>query len=515
MATRTQKRFNKKVRFAYVPENLTDARNEIYRPYMVPNINRSMPTLKRRRAYNGKYQLYAGISDKVCKQNKRDPTPLFEPFKDPNVLNRNFTYNKARMMEVGHIERNPKYNIGAYQATQPIVTKRGVGMGYSNAGAVNGFQTNWRPPIKTRQDITGIVMPTEYNVGAAAVRKGSFTAYLAPKYNLKAQRKRLDAIYGTGVRKDIFPSINGLNVQNTSEGQVCLKPERKRVTSGSVILDRAIDIGNAAKGLIQRKEVPWIVSQRTTQITAPSYAVPQVDYIQTAESKRKITLTRSGEYISEYHGPTVNGQRGNLIIQPGSVVYTPEMSQPTGKSIFRMLGDLFIKDTSENYGSVMGTAQGIAQDPARLSQKVDTKIKEGQEGVMPQVITSLNNGLQSLAKLVKMTGKTVSTPMSQPLTGELKANLPQSGIVKSHPHKGILKNNVLPNQVGQEHNQIPKSETPYYKKIIGTTMSRPIFPAPDSALHYGYNNKIIFGEDSRRNRKILYGASATQNKKMY
>lgn len=521
MATRTQKRFNQKVRFSYVPTNLNDARNEVFRPFMIPNINRTMPTLKRRKNYNGVYQLYAGISDKVCKQGKRDPTPLFEPFKDPNVLNRNFTYNKARMMEMGHIEQNPRFNLGTFQATQPIVTKRGMGLGYSNSGGINGFQTNWRPPIKTRQDMTGIVMPTEYNVGSggAVARKGGFTTYLAPKYNIKAQRKRLDAIYGVGVRKDIIPAIAGLNVENPDNGQVCLKPDRKRVSSGSIILDRAIDIGNDAKGLVQHKRVPWIESKRVPQQSVRSYAYPQTDYIQTEQSKRKVIYTRSGEYEiynNHLYGITLDPVSGSKTVRIAEQDKPARQEQAKITTVWKQLGKLLTRYKEDSYGSVDSVAQGVAQDTSRLAKITDTRINEGNKGIVPQIISTVNNGLQSISKIMFPVDRTINTHMNQPITSELKANLPQSGIVKSHPKKGILKNNDIPNQVSSVgSNQIPKSETPYYKKILGTVMPQPLFPSTDAALHYGYNNKIIFGQDTKQNRKVLYNLYSNQNKKMY
>jgi len=192
-----------------VSDDVFDGSKGILRPYMVPMFKGEPYNLPAASNFQGKLDLYTGNVKKMLdRPQKKENMPLWQPFKETYLLNKNDIYTRASAEEsIKH------YNDSFLSArpfefpTEPIFVKRGLGLGYTAEGDPNPFHSQWRPPVKTVDELRGWVRPT-FAMGRVEAGVSAHALGVNPITNpIKSKTRRQDAVYGLSIKDTVMPSI--------------------------------------------------------------------------------------------------------------------------------------------------------------------------------------------------------------------------------------------------------------------------------------------------------------------
>lgn len=537
--------------YCEVNDDVFDATKGIIRPFMAPIMSKEPGPLREKNNYQGKLELYTGDLKKMLdRPQKKENVPLSKPFKQPYIMNKNDIYNRASAEARTRSYDNSLLAPRSFERpVEPIRVKPGIGLGYTAEGDPNPFHSLWRPPVKTVDELRGWIRPSfdisRFNQGVDQ-NAPDYIPQLEPKdvnkkrqtlkkelkgmlpnaeldlgYNpatnpYKSKAKRQDAVYGVGIRSTIIPSI-------FKSADVRCDPEKldEKNKKKLVIKSRTISSFTNAGGkcdpesLDEKNRKKLIIKSRTINPFMNVSIGNETDYdIELKERRTPVIKGQMGQLKPLYylsHNPETLGRQNDSKKKEKVIMGGDRINVETENvGVLSKLMGLITKRTPRK--DVLNSNKPQIESASLKvhdGRQVDVQFKNKKELAYVKnnrsIITNNTAGAKNRAR-INQKGK--KAQQSNERTSTLFN-------VESRPHmpRGDLKDVKIGNKpvfqmdidIGpkvQGHVRAPEM-VPLNR--IAPDANPVIYPPTTAPELAGMNNKIILGENTRKNRKILYG----------
>lgn len=179
--------------------------NKLLGTYMEPNFKKQ-PYVPRSHEYTHKLDLFTGRNLKplLDRPEKKENVPLFKPFKQDYIANRNDIMEKKLAMASRYRDETSQVSRKFEKPTPEIKVAPGVDIGYNAEPSNRPFHSWYRPPALNVDELRGEVRP-DYTIDRTEGGLKGNKSYIMPKK--KNLKRRPEAIYGQGNQSRVIPGI--------------------------------------------------------------------------------------------------------------------------------------------------------------------------------------------------------------------------------------------------------------------------------------------------------------------
>ncbi len=470
-----------------VSDDVFDASKGILRPYMVPMFRGEPYNIVGASNYQGKLDLFTGNVKKMLdRPQKKENVPLWKPFKETYLLNKNDIFNRASAEESVRSYNNAYLSARPFEfPVEPVIVKPGLGLGYTSEGDPNPFHPQWRPPVKTVDELRGWVRPTfamsRVNAGVSENTMG-----INPITNpVRSKTRRQDAVYGLSIKDTIIPGIFKGDFGTPCQPEQIEEKEKKRMIVKSLTNAPFMNLDGTGG------EYDVEIKERRTPVIKGTNGQLKPLYYQSYASSTEGNKTENGKkenYQQEFQA-NIEGEVG--FIQ-------------------KLVGLLTGRESKSQVRS--GDAKGMSTIVDESGKHVDVQLKSRKEmsnvrdeaPVMTGMTASVQDRSRHRQRAEKLRLEAIR--MSGAMNRGVGVEMPRGDLkdVNFNTKKNVMcyRNPDLGPRV-QGH---VKTDTLVPLNKIATDADTQIFPPLTAPQTAGYNNQIILGENTKRNRRILYGS---------
>jgi len=197
--------------------------NKLLHTSMTPNFKKQ-PHVPRDHEHTSKLNTFTGRNLKplLDRPSKKENPPLFKPFKEEYLPNRNYVMNNV-LAQGSRFKDETGPNSRKFEAPTPsIKVPKGVDIGYNAEGDARPFHSWYRPEEYTIDELKGEVRPeyklNRYNIG----RKGDKMHQMP-----ESTTKRPENIFGIDF-STIIPGLGAFSQNAPQEGQINNKGDKKQ-----------------------------------------------------------------------------------------------------------------------------------------------------------------------------------------------------------------------------------------------------------------------------------------------
>lgn len=199
--------------------------NKLLHTHMSPNFKKQ-PKTPRDHEYTSKLNLFTGrnLKPMLDRPNKKENPPLFKPFKEEYLPNRNYVMNNV-LAQGSRFKDETGPNSRKFEAPTPAIrVPKGVDIGYNAEGDDRPFHPWYRPEEQTIDELTGEVRPT-YQINRNNIGRKGDKMHQMPK----PSTKRPEALFGIDF-STIIPGLGAFSQNAPKEGQINNKGDKKMDT---------------------------------------------------------------------------------------------------------------------------------------------------------------------------------------------------------------------------------------------------------------------------------------------
>jgi len=545
-----------------VSDDVFDGSKGILRPYMVPMFKKEPYNISGASAYQGKLDLYTGNVKKMLdRPQKKENVPLWKPFKETYLLNKNDIYNRASADESARYYNDSFLTARQFEfPVEPVIVKRGLGLGYTAEGDPNPFHSQWRPPVKTVDELRGWVRP-DFDIGRVNVGVSENALGVNPITNpMRAKTRRQDAVYGLGIKDTIIPGIFKGDFGTPCTGDLIEKRNKKLVLKSS----KSGNLFRNADGPLGQENFNVEMKEPRAKTLSGTGVAPFMNlndantegrYDVKMKDPRARTLNGTvvapfmnlndanteGRYdveIKERRLPVLRGSGGQL--KP--LYYQSYIDDKQGKKVTREKKEMIRRDVLPAIeGESTGFIQKLAGLFTRRENKNDIRTDNTTHISIPTSITDSSGKLENIRlKLSKEVANVrdeapMATGPIMPATDRSRhraradklrvdairmSGAMNSGAGVEMPRGDMkdvrmnVKKTVLSYRdpdMGPRVQGHVKTDTLVPLNRISIDADPQIFPPLTAPQLAGFNNQVILGENTKKNRRILYGARDEPN----
>lgn len=504
-----------------VSDDVFDATKGILRPYMVPMFKGEPYNVVGASNYQGKLELYTGDVKKMLdRPQKKENVPLWKPFKEDYLLNQNDVFNRASAEESTRAYNNSFLSARPFEfPVEPVFVKKGLGLGYTAEGDPNPFHSQWRPPVKTVDELRGWVRPT-FAFSRANAGVSEYVLGHNPITNpVRSKTRRQDAVYGLSIKDTIIPGIFKGDFGTPCNPEIIEKENKKMVFKSGTNLYKNADAQLTQENfeLVEKDKKKMVLKGKTT---APFMNLDDAN----AEGRYDVE-------IRERRAPVLKGSNGQL-----KPLYYKSYAQTEGKHtgngkkenvqqdfqaniennqgfIQKVLGFLTGRETktqvrTNNEVQIEVPTSIIDQSGKHVDVQLKYRKEQGNVRDEKPVMTGMTASAEDRAKHRERSEKLrlEAIRMSGMLNKEFGVAMPRGDMkdVEFNNKRNVMcyRNPDLGPRV-QGH---VKTDTLVPLNSIAPDADTQIFPPLTAPQLAGFNNQVILGENTKKNRRILYGS---------
>lgn len=534
-----------------VSDDVFDATKGILRPYMVPMFKGEPYNVVGASNYQGKLELYTGDVKKMLdRPQKKENVPLFKPFKEDYLLNQNDVFNRASAEESTRAYNNSFLSARPFEfPVEPVFVKKGLGLGYTAEGDPNPFHSQWRPPVKTVDELRGWVRPT-FAFSRANAGVSEYVLGHNPITNpVRSKTRRQDAVYGLSIKDTIIPGIFKGDFGTPCNPEIIEKENKKMVFKSGTNLYKNADaqLGQENFELVEKNNKKMVFKSGTNLYKNADAQLTQENFELVEKDKKRMVLkgkttapfmnlddaNAEGRYdveIRERRAPVLKGSNGQL-----KPLYYKSYAQTEGK----YTGNGKKENVQQDFQANIENNQGFIQKVLGFLTGRETKTQvrtnnEVQIEVPTSIIDQSGKHVDVQLKYRKEQGnvrneKPVMTGMTASAEDRAKHReraeklrleaIRMSGMLNKEFGVAMPRGDMKDVEFNNKRNVMCYRNPDLGPRVQGHVKTDPMVPlnkiAPDADTQIfppltapqlaGFNNQVILGENTKKNRRILYG----------
>ena len=536
-----------------VSDDVFDGTKGILRPYMVPMFKGEPYNITGASNYQAKLDLYTGNVKKMFdRPQKKENVPLWKPFKEDYLLNQNDVFNRASAEESTRAYNNSYLSARPFEfPVEPVFVKPGLGLGYTAEGDPNPFHSQWRPPVKTVDELRGWVRPT-FAFSRANAGVSEYVLGHNPITNpVRSKTRRQDAVYGLSIKDTIIPGIfkgdygtpcnpdiiekdkkkmvfqTGTNLYKNADAQLTQenfelieKDKKKMVFKSEPSLYKNADAQLTQENLefIEKDMKKMVLKGKTT---APFMNLDDANVegrydVEIRERRAPVLKGSNGQlkplYYQSYTADK-EGQRTNNEKKEKVLSVQPSVEGQEKGLIDKIVGFFTGKETknqvrTDNNVQLEVPTSIIDQSGKHVDVQLKYRREQGNVRNEKPVMTGMTASAEDRAKHRQRAEKLrlEAIRMSGMLNKEFGVSMPKGDMkdVEFNDKRNVMcyRNPDLGPRV-QGH---VKTDPMVPLNKIAPDADTQIFPPLTAPPLAGFNNQVILGENTKKNRRILYGS---------